>query len=373
MANRIYVDTTRFHIRRNHTDWLALFELAHIPNWDNRCDWYFPRSLIHSCKENARFVVNHCYAKAKQHGWALPRLSNPYEGSLNWHELFASKCNVVYSHSGYPVNTHGIPVVWRNTILDPQMQKNWGSSDIDLRREAQLKEPLFAQSRLVHVSTRSEVSRLGAQFPALRSRFRYMPYFLPYLDMTTTDELAAKKQRTNLVKVVYVGRYGYRKGLDLFVQAAKMLELGSRRDLEMHIVCAAPSEWVEMPAWPNLVHYTTLGRKQTLQLMAESQIFVMPSRFESYGIVFIEAMGYGLVPVVPDWEVQREIVDHGKAGMVVGLSADAIATAIDRLATDNELRIGLARNALERFKCEYHPAVVAQRFNDVMIEAAENL
>ena len=370
MANKVYIDTTAFHIRRNHTDWLNLFELNKIAKFDERCEWYFPKSRFHSIRTNTRFLLDHLFAKLNQRGLSLPQLLNPYAGSLSASELRRSQCNVIYSHSGFPTNHGEIPVVWRNSILDPQMQKNWGVTDAQLALEGRIKAPLFLKSYLVHVSTAAEVERLGKQFPSSKEKFRSIPYFLPHLDSEISMESLIAKHQKKPLRIVYVGRYAHRKGLDLLIQAAEILKLGSRQDVELVIVCASPERIGSIPNWKNVVYHRSLDRAQTLQLMRNSHVFVMPSRFESYGIVYIEAMANGAVPVVPNWEVQRELVANGNAGVIIDdLSPASVAKAVGCLIDNDKLRLNLAINAHERFVREYHPRVVAQRFVEMMLEA----
>ncbi len=62
----------------------------------------------------------------------------------------------------------------------------------------------------------------------------------------------------------------------------------------------------------------------------------VPSLFESYGWVYLEAMSQGTIPILPDWEVQREIADYGRAGMITTGRAEDVASKLEQLCDDGE-------------------------------------
>ena len=85
-----------------------------------------------------------------------------------------------------------------------------------------------------------------------------------------------------------------------------------------------------------------------------ADLFCMPSEYEPFGVVFVEAMLHGIPCVGTDAWAMPEIIDHGRTGWVVAPGdVDALANAlIDALRRrGNLLTIGrAARNrALERF------------------------
>lgn len=78
-----------------------------------------------------------------------------------------------------------------------------------------------------------------------------------------------------------------------------------------------------------------------------SAFFVLPSRYEGYGMVFAEALAYGLPVVACAVSPVKELV--GAAGLFAP-PADpaALATVLDRILSDAVLRAELAQAATER-------------------------
>jgi glycogen(starch) synthase len=78
-------------------------------------------------------------------------------------------------------------------------------------------------------------------------------------------------------------------------------------------------------------------------------VFVLPSRDEGFGLVFLEAMAVG-VPVVGTRVIGSEdAVEDGTTGLLVPYAdAPALAQAVRRLLDDAELRCRLRDTAVER-------------------------
>ena len=77
-----------------------------------------------------------------------------------------------------------------------------------------------------------------------------------------------------------------------------------------------------------------------LQLYRESSIFCLPSRYEPFGIAFVEAMLASIPCIgVRNWAMP-EIIEDGTTGILVpDGDVDAIADALNRLITEPSLAL----------------------------------
>lgn len=114
------------------------------------------------------------------------------------------------------------------------------------------------------------------------------------------------------------------------------------------------------------------GRLPTLHtLYAAADLFVLPSRFEGFGLVYVEAALHGVPSVgyraggVPDAILDGETGLLVEPGDIAGLSA-----AIQRLRLDPELRGRLGARARERARHELTAAQMADRYRAVFAECA---
>ena len=81
-------------------------------------------------------------------------------------------------------------------------------------------------------------------------------------------------------------------------------------------------------------------------------IFCMTSAWETFGLVLVEAMNYGCVPVAFDsYAAARDIIDDGENGVLVPpMDCEKYAAALAELMRDPALRERLARAAFEKSK-----------------------
>lgn len=95
-------------------------------------------------------------------------------------------------------------------------------------------------------------------------------------------------------------------------------------------------------------------KAQLADLLASSDLFVHPSRHETFGLVLAEAMSAGLPVVAPDQTAPPEYVDDGCGVLVAPDDVDAIARAMEEVALDPGRYDGEAirRRVVERFGFE---------------------
>jgi len=103
-------------------------------------------------------------------------------------------------------------------------------------------------------------------------------------------------------------------------------------------------------------------RRDVASLMAESDVVVVPSLREAFGVVLIEALALGR-PVVASWvDGIPEIVEDGVSGLLVPPGdSRALAAAIERLLVDRELATTLARQGMRRVEETFDVAAMAER------------
>ena len=103
-------------------------------------------------------------------------------------------------------------------------------------------------------------------------------------------------------------------------------------------------------------------------------VLAVPSAYEAFGIVYLEAMGFGLVPVGTTEGGAAEVMEPGVSGYLVRPGdAEAVAGILRRLHADRALLCRIGREARRRFErlpgweqsmnaaCDYLCAVAAQR------------
>ncbi|HET7104889.1 MAG TPA: glycosyltransferase family 4 protein [Terracidiphilus sp.] len=362
---KVYIQTPSWFIRPRNTDWrYTRFNIPRLSNFIPECEFHLSRSRAVALDANARYLK----------GILRHRLHIPFKpdaaSHLDRQEFLCSGCDLVYCHDSFPGNADSIPIVWQNSILDPEMKRARGDSEEDIGRESATKKLCFAMAARVQVSTEAECVRLSRWFPELADKFVAVPFFLPDVRPIAEDDASKKFAPKDGLRCLFVGHEARRKGLARVYAAFSCLPPRIQRRLHLTVVSAQTDGKIEAPSLPNLRVCGALPSPRVQDLLRESDVLLMPSFFESYGIIFLEAMSQAAIPVVPDWEVQREIVDYGAAGIVTSGDPLEIARKLEELLDDGNLRIALATNARKRFETSYAPEVVAEKFRSLFHRAA---
>ncbi len=101
---------------------------------------------------------------------------------------------------------------------------------------------------------------------------------------------------------------------------------------------------------PGIRHIApTRDRAAIADLYRAASIFALPSRCETWGDVFLEAMAYGLPCIGTTNDAMPEIIEHGNTGYVVAPDDVAgLAQYLERLLTDPALRQHMGASGRER-------------------------
>jgi hypothetical protein len=115
-----------------------------------------------------------------------------------------------------------------------------------------------------------------------------------------------------------------------------------------------------------------LHGQEMAEAYAQSSICVIPSLHEPYGMVVQEAMLFGLPVIASRVGGLTEQINEGVDGLLVTPgSPDALATAIERVAYDADMRERLVKNAKEKTKTFPTWEKALQRTHAVIREVAD--
>jgi UDP-glucose:(heptosyl)LPS alpha-1,3-glucosyltransferase len=90
------------------------------------------------------------------------------------------------------------------------------------------------------------------------------------------------------------------------------------------------------------------SRDDVERFLAAADVFILPSQYEAFSLVTLEAAASGLPVIMPAINGACELVGDNEAGLLVEPTADTLVAALARLADDTDLRGRLARQARKR-------------------------
>ncbi|WP_314105857.1 glycosyltransferase family 1 protein [uncultured Stenotrophomonas sp.] len=167
---------------------------------------------------------------------------------------------------------------------------------------------------------------------------------------------------------IYVGRIAAEKNLALAVKAFRRLQ---------QVRPKARFVWVgDGPAREKLAHenpdfiFCGVQRGDALaRHFASGDLFLFPSRSETFGNVTLEAMASGVTTVAFDYGAAREHLRSGENGEAVDDDGSFVEAAV-RLAGNDAERERLGRNAATAMK-RLHPQQVVAEFDALLAELAK--
>lgn len=180
------------------------------------------------------------------------------------------------------------------------------------------------------------------------------------------SELKKKLVLDNKIVVLAVGQFIVRKGFDVLLKAASILE----EEVTICFVGGVPTEeYIELKDSLKLNNVVFEGFKQKNQLREyylAADMFVLPTREDIWGLVINEAMANAL-PVITtnNCAAGNELIKDGINGYLIDVDdVTALARRIDELAKNRDLRESMARANFSKIQ-EYTIEKMAKRHIDI--------
>ena len=205
-------------------------------------------------------------------------------------------------------------------------------------------QPMYGQFDYVNAVSESVVKQMQDTFAIPDSKTVMIKDILDVDFARRMAVMESDVQRTMTgrgVKILTVGRLANMKGYDLAIDAAKLLKesgvdftwyvLGEgelRPDLEAQIAANQVKD-----------RFILLGsRSNPYPYFAACDLYVQTSRFEGFGITLAEAKMFKKPIVTTNFDAVSAQFVNEKNGLIVDISARAIADGIIRMLTDTQLR-----------------------------------
>jgi glycosyltransferase involved in cell wall biosynthesis/GT2 family glycosyltransferase len=238
-----------------------------------------------------------------------------------------------------------------------------------------LEDHALTQFDHLHSLSEANLRTLEVALPDIRES---SPTVLPLGMRDRRDGVVATPSPEGTVEVLFVGRLEPRKGIDVFVRAAAAL-LERHPGLRVRVVGAdnphggrdddrtwaerALAEVSSIPgAAERLIFEGEIPDEELYERFASCDVFCAPSRYESFGLVLLEAMMFGKPSVSCRAGGIPEVAADGETALLVEPDdADALEAALERLIADADLRRRMGAAARERFETEFEQSVATAR------------
>jgi glycogen synthase len=302
----------------------------------------------------------------------VTRLRGWTEPDLVFAPLWDAEAIGVLRETDLPVAVHvSTPIA----VIGPMAGylRNDGDDDPRLRRLLELDVEVLGTADIFQANTVAVTETMRSSYGEACSQDRWDVVNIGLADRRPTsdhgDDSTAKT-------VFFAGRFEARKGIDTLLEAMARL-LPERPDLRLVLAGEdrplAPGEapigaawrqrhagepWIGRVSMPGVVDDDTLH-----QLYARADVVVLPSRYESFGLVMVEALMHGRPLVSTNASGVREVVRNGVDGLLVEPGdVDQLEQAIRRLLDDPSSASLLGKSGRQRFEERFAIDRVAERF-----------
>ena len=164
-------------------------------------------------------------------------------------------------------------------------------------------------------------------------------------------------------KVFFVGKGDVGKGLDTLLDAFKIVK---QEIPDAQLTLVGPTGLKI-----NMEGVNYLGRvsdkAEVKNIFYQNSLFVMPSRFEPFGQVFIEAMSCKLPCIGTTVDAMPEIIEHNVTGYTIAPGDHkALAKYISKVLNNPDLARKMGRAGFERLKKYYTWPIVGRKIHDII-------
>lgn len=227
------------------------------------------------------------------------------EGPLGWSAVQAARKLRLPVSADFRTNFHAYSrhygLGWLNKTILTYLRKFHNRADLTLVPTETLRKELAAMGfeRLSVVGRGVDTQCFD---PALRS-----PLVRARWGVAVDDPV-----------VLYVGRLAAEKNLDLLIRAYQAMKQ-RRKSLRLVVIGEGPMADDLATQCPDALLLGVQGGLELAQSYASADIFLFPSRTETYGNVTAEALASGLAVVAFDYAAARELIINGHNGWTSGL------------------------------------------------------
>lgn len=181
------------------------------------------------------------------------------------------------------------------------------------------------------------------------------------------EELKKNKEQQDCKYLLYIGKIEKRRNI-LFL--FDMLSKNNNKDLKLIIVGNGDQKYKEkcfdyakkIGVYDKIIYKEKIKQEEVSSLYKMADIFVLPTEYEIFGMVILEAMYFG-VPVITTLNGgSSTIITNNVDGIVCDLNVSEWNKAINKLLNDKEFLEKISKNASNKIKQQYSWDILCDKF-----------
>jgi starch synthase len=157
----------------------------------------------------------------------------------------------------------------------------------------------------------------------------------------------AERPRNGPFRILFVGGVGQRKGVKYLLQAFEQMR---GPGVELTLAGPLPADMRPLAPYQGSVRFTgRLDQADIVREMQQAHVLVLPSVFEGFGLVIVEAMATGMPVIASSHSAGPDIIREEVDGYVLEPEdVDGLVDRLERLRVDRDRAMEMGVSACER-------------------------
>jgi glycosyltransferase involved in cell wall biosynthesis len=255
----------------------------------------------------------------------------------------------------YLMKREPIPVVTRvSTTWKQSFKENRAIITWENRFLSWFERHALKRCKYLVTHTSAHRDDISTQLNIIPDTIKLIPHGINFSRAPLSNKV---KRNDNQTHILYLGRFQYRKGIDILLEAIpKVLdELNS-----VHFILAGndDNKRFQTMFWNDTTnlkrkHNVTFVEEVTMEersrLYGNCDIFVAPSRYESFGLVYVEAMSYGKPVIGTNVGGIPEVIEDKVTGLLVNNNDPSdLTNKLIELAQDRRRQLRMGEAGIKR-------------------------
>lgn len=187
------------------------------------------------------------------------------------------------------------------------------------------------------------------------------------------ESLLCIKEKENLKYLLYIGKLEERRNITFLIEIFK--EVNSKiNNTKLILVGKGEKEYInkcfdlieQLDLKDNIVYIEALAQDQLPLLYENSEIFLLPTQYEIFGMVLLEAMYFGTIPITTLNGGSSTLIKSEKNGFVCSLEdKDKWVNLIVKILENNKDENDMSMNAKKMIRDNYTWDILVDKFIDV--------
>ena len=180
-----------------------------------------------------------------------------------------------------------------------------------------------------------------------------------------SNQVKRREHSNELLKCIFIGRFEYLKGADLFLELVSVF----KNNIDWNVITLSEeSEQNLLDRIPgNVKIYKDISNEKVLDILAEMDVLIFPSRSEGFGIAVLEALTQGVVPIVLDIPIgiPDQVIDSYNGFVIKSENWNEQATMhLKNLIASRSLLTEMKNNGMKFAKKGFDSKLIVSKFVD---------